>query len=389
MDQHVQSKVAVIRCTSYDVEEVYGAISAGLDALGGIGEYIGTEERVLVKPNFLTAAEAEKCVTTHPAVIKAVCRILSEAGYTKVGMGDSPGHGTSQHAAQKLGLAEADLYGAKLFEMSEERRVKFPEGRFCKEFYFAKEVTTADAIIGLCKMKTHMLERVTGAVKNMYGLVCGYRKAGGHVNYPTAMKFAGMAADIHRATPQRMHIMDAVTAMEGNGPASGTPVQMNMILISSDPVALDTVFCRLVYLKPELVPTNVQGELAGIGTFHEDRIEVLRIKRQEGLKEYVTEPCTMDELAASWGNPAFHVPREKEKLNILSLWSKLTGGARRPVIDPDKCIRCGMCVEHCPVEGKAVDFTKGRDHAPVYNYRKCIRCYCCQELCPQKAISVK
>ena len=46
---------------------------------------------------------------------------------------------------------------------------------------------------------------------------------------------------------------------------SGDPVAMNMILMSTDPVALDSVFARLVYLKPEMVPTNYHGEKMGLG----------------------------------------------------------------------------------------------------------------------------
>ena len=52
-------------------------------------------------------------------------------------------------------------------------------------------------------------------------------------------------------------------------------------------------------------------------------------------------------------------------------------------------MKCGVCVAHCPVPGKAVDFKNGRDKPPVYDYSRCIRCYCCQEMCPQHAIKVK
>ena len=56
----------------------------------------------------------------------------------------------------------------------------------------------------------------------------------------------------------------------------------------------------------------------------------------------------------------------------------------------EKCIHCGICVEHCPVPGKAVNFTtEDRNAPPSYDYSKCIRCYCCQEMCPQHAIKVK
>ena len=52
-------------------------------------------------------------------------------------------------------------------------------------------------------------------------------------------------------------------------------VPMRLLLLSDDPVALDSVFCRLVHLDPQLVPTNVQGEQMGLGTWREENIELL------------------------------------------------------------------------------------------------------------------
>lgn len=61
-----------------------------------------------------------------------------------------------------------------------------------------------------------------------------------------------------------------------------------------------------------------------------------------------------------------------------------------PRIVAQKCIKCGICVDACPVEGKALQFNDGkRTSPPVYNYSKCIRCFCCQEMCPKKAIDVE
>ncbi len=377
------STVVISICEDYEEERVYRSLKAAAEALGGLTAFVKPEERILVKPNFLSPAESEKVITTHPSVIKGLCRLLAEAGCGQVGVGDSPANGSCRTAFAKLKLTEEDLAGARILDMSEEVKTRFPEGRSCREFYFSREVTEADAIIGLCKMKTHMLERITGAVKNMYGLICGHRKAAGHVSYPTAVKFAKMLTDIHRATPQRLHFMDAVTAMEGNGPASGRPRHMGLILASADPVALDTVFCWLVHLAPEQVPTNIQGELAGLGHSHEADIRLLL------AEESGAAPISREELVSRFGQADFDVQREKDKLNVLSLWSRISGGKRKPVIDPDKCVRCGICVNHCPVEGRAVNFSDGTDRTPVYDYRKCIRCYCCQELCPQKAISVK
>ena len=379
-----RSKVIAVPCDSYDEEKVYNCIKLGVECLGGLESIIKQDERILVKPNFLFASAPEKAVTTHPSVIKAVLRLLKEFGCGKVKVGDSPGHGSGANALRMAGLTEETLYGAEPALMSENVHVDFPEGLACKEFDFCKEVVESDAIINVCKMKTHALERITGAVKNVYGFVCGHRKAAGHVKFPNDTVFARMLADIHRCTKPRLHIMDGIIAMEGNGPGSGTPTPMNMLLISADPVALDTVYCYLVNLDPEVVPTNSQGCRMGIGTDKEEEIEIIL------CEENNNGVVTRNELFERFGNGSFDVGRDKPPKTFLMRYSGfMTKLAKRPVIDKKKCVKCGVCVDHCPVPGKAVEFKNGKKEPPVYDYKKCIRCYCCQEMCPQHAIRAK
>ena len=382
-----RSKVIVIPCDSYDEEKVYNALKKGLLELGGLKSIVKPEEKILVKPNLLSAAIPDKAVTTHPSVLKAVYRLLSECGYENVKSGDSPGHGSCEGAMKLLGLNDDTMYGAKLTPMSENVHVDFSDGITCKEFDFCKEVVESDAIINVCKMKTHALERITGAVKNVYGFVCGYRKAAGHVKFPNDTVFARMLADIHRCTHPRLHIMDGIIAMEGNGPGAGTPTPMNVILISQDPVALDTVYCYLLNLDSELVPTNSQGCRMGIGTDKEDEIEIILCDPDESNTGTSGHIINKNELFEKYGNATFDVGREKPKNTFLMKYSGfMTKLARRPVIDKEKCVKCGICVDHCPVPGKAVEFKNGKSSPPVYDYKKCIRCYCCQEMCPQHAI---
>ena len=383
MSDNKKSRVVVIPCDDYDEEKVYERLKCGLDELGGIGRFIKPEEKVLVKLNLLSAAQPERAVTTHPSVAKAVLRLLNEAGCADVKYGDSPGYGTCESALRMLGIDE-ECFGARMTPMSEAEHVEFPEGMTCKEFDFCKEIVESDAIINVCKMKTHALERITGAVKNVYGFICGYRKAAGHVKFPNATVFARMLADIHRCTKPRLHIMDGIVAMEGNGPGSGTPTPMNVLIVSDDPVAVDTVFCYLVNLDPEIIPTNSQGMRMGIGTDNEDEIEIVLCGDGE------PRTVSKDELFEKYGNASFDVPRGKPRGTFLMRYSGfMTKLARRPMIDKSKCVKCGICVNHCPVPGKAVDFKNGKDNPPVYDYKKCIRCYCCQEMCPKHAISAR
>ena len=62
-------------------------------------------------------------------------------------------------------------------------------------------------------MKTHALERITGAVKNSYGFIYGLHKAKGHTLFPSADSFARMLIDLNQCVNPRLYIMDGITAV--------------------------------------------------------------------------------------------------------------------------------------------------------------------------------
>ena len=377
----MKSKVVLLPCKEYDEEKIYMLLKQGLDFLGGLENLIPKDTKILLKPNLLKKAEVEKAVITHPVVVGAFARILRENGYEHIVLADSCGHGTTQAVIRGTGM---DMYLEKshipAIDYSEGVKTAYPQGIQAKEFILPKELLEQDCVISLSKMKTHALERITGAVKNSYGFIYGFHKAKGHTQYPSADSFARMLIDLNKCVAPKLYVMDGIVAMEGNGPGSGDPVPMNVLLMSTDPVALDSVFSRLVYLKPEMVPTNYHGEKMGLGTWKEEEITLLtpdgKISMAEAVKKY--------------GNSDFHVDRTEVRKNI---WTRMAGALKifqkKPYIEADKCVRCGICVQSCPVPGKAVDFRKGKGKLPVYDYRKCIRCFCCQEMCPKKAIKVK
>lgn len=377
-----KSKVILIPCDTYDEEIVYEKLKTGIELLGGIDKFIGKKEKILLKPNLLKKAELDRAVITHPAVVGGFARLLREKGYENIILADSCGHGTTKRVIQGTGL-DVQLENLKIpaIDYSEGVEVKYPEGIQAKEFIMPKELVESDCVISLSKMKTHALERITGAVKNSYGFIYGLHKAKGHTLYPSADSFARMLIDLNACVKPRLFIMDGVVAMEGNGPGSGEPVPMNVLLFSEDAVALDSVFARLVHLKPELVPTNYHGEKMGYGVWQEDCIEIIT---PEGGMD-------MSFVVRRFGNSKFDVDRRE--IRTGGKWNKIAKALnlfqKKPYIEKDKCIKCGICVKSCPVPEKAVDFKKGRHLPPVYDYKKCIRCFCCQEMCPEKAIKVK
>ncbi len=369
------AKVALVRCDSY--LDAAAATKAALDLLGGVSAFVGKDERLLLKPNFLAKCPPEKACTTHPEVFRGVAEYLLDNGYSHLSYGDSPGHGDPAAIAKESGVgAVAEELGIPLADFSAGRTVSYPEGKAANEFVIANGVCDCDGIVNICKMKTHMLERITGAQKNIFGCVFGFNKGAAHVKYPSAALFAEMLADLNLMLKPRLHIMDAVYAMEGNGPQSGTPKKMGLILASSDSIALDTVFAKLVYLDPSLVPTNLIGAAMGVGIGSCDEIEVVTA---DGI-------ITVDKAQELYGDSEFDVYRDstdKGEISFLRPFKNLI--RRKPKIDKNLCVACGICVKSCPVEGSALTFKK-KGKPPVYDYNKCIACYCCQEMCPQKAI---
>jgi uncharacterized protein (DUF362 family)/NAD-dependent dihydropyrimidine dehydrogenase PreA subunit len=368
-----RSIVAVVRCDSYDLPLVHDALRRGIELLGGLDRYVRPGEQILLKPNILAGEGPERAVTTHPAVLEACVGLFRSAGAT-VRFGDSPGLEDALHAAQRSGLHTAGIRSGATFEpFSSGARMDNPEGDLVDSFPIAQAVHDCDGLINLPKMKTHQLTRITGAVKNVFGCIPGKRKALYHVQFQDVMVFSAFLAELGRRVRPRLHVMDGIVAMEGHGPRGGDPRPTKVLILSEDPVAVDATFCRLVALDPTYVPTIVAGHGAGLGHFRVADIE------------YVGDD------PASLVDPGFRLVRRPVYRNASYAHYPLIKNALlpRPAIDAARCVRCGICVEACPVPGKALRFQNGRRVPPTYDHPRCIRCYCCQEMCPHQAIETR
>lgn len=365
------SDVVVLKIEEYNVELIKKKLNEGLKLIGGIESIIPKDKNVLLKPNLLMGSTVDEAVTTHPAVFEAVIQIMLDHHYS-IGYGDSPGFGDPKKVANKAGLKNiADIYQIPLADFTNGYTAHFENGNVCKQFQIVNAFKEYEAVLNLPKMKAHALQRITGAIKNSFGLVHGFHKGMMHGRYSNAYNFAQMLIDMNNYLKVDLHIMDGIIAMEGNGPKNGHPTPMNVILISTDPVALDTVFCKLIDLDPTIIPTIQYGHESGLGS----------------LKDITLLGDSIETLI----NPNFDIDRTPLRLTENSKLKFLRQHVlRRPYIIEDNCKKCGLCVEVCPVEGKAINFVNDdKSNPPKYNYNDCIRCYCCQEMCPYSAIEIK
>jgi len=364
--------VAVVQCERYDPDLVYDAIKRGVDLLGGLDRCVLPGERILLKPNIVAGDAPEQAATTHPAVLATCVRLLNEGG-ARVTFSDSPALEPSTRAARHSGLLAAGVQnGAAYGRFSTGKSTCNPDGWLVSGFPVVEAVHEADGLINLPKAKTHQLTRITGAVKNVFGCVPGRRKAAYHVQFQDISDFCTLLVELSLCLCPRLHIADAIVAMEGNGPRSGDPTPVGVLVMSEDPVAVDATICRLVAVDPGFVPTNVIGQQLGLGTYRPDQLTFVGDPVERFVRRdfrVVRKPVCGNASYAYFG-----------AIKALLL--------PKPMIDRDRCVRCGLCIEACPVPGKAVEFESNhRDGPPRYDYQRCIRCYCCQEMCPRRAIT--
>ncbi|MFP4241829.1 MAG: DUF362 domain-containing protein [Chitinispirillaceae bacterium] len=366
----------LVRCDSYRESDLDAAVQRGLNLLGGAGKFASRGEKIIFKPNILWGTDPAKCVVTHPAVFRSVLLTFKNTG-AQLLYGDSPaGLQTPSGALRKCGHTEvANKLGVEMADFTHGVSVSHPRGITSKRLTIARGVTEADGLISLPKLKTHGLTRLTGAVKNQYGCVPGMVKGEYHARFPDVHDFSKLAADVCSLVNPRLYIMDAVMAMEGNGPQSGDPKKLGLLLFSTDPVALDAVAARIVDLDPAIVTTSEAGKNAGLGTFLKEEIELWG----DDIELFIRKDFRVVR------RPVLKMPKSRFLQEIKRVVNP------RPVIDAAQCTRCGRCIEVCPVEPKAVAWKKGKEKKvpPVYDYAECIRCYCCHEMCPSKAIHIR
>ncbi|MGZ3539415.1 MAG: DUF362 domain-containing protein, partial [Thermodesulfobacteriota bacterium] len=362
----MKSSVSIVKCKDYNEEKVIVALRESIHLIGGIQTFVNQGSRVLLKPNLLYGRSPEKAVTTHPSILKAMIQIVREAGGIP-SIGDSPSVGSLARAAEKSGIkAVADEMDCPLVEFN--RPVVPPDGgKIFKKLEIDRTVLETDVVINLPKWKTHAQMLLTLGVKNVFGCIPGPRKAQCHLMAgEDAKAFARILLDVHRIVQPSLTILDGIIGMEGNGPNSGHPISIGLILASGDSLSLDQIVCDLLGISRKSLLTNRVAFDQGLTR---GEIDVLGEKVEE-VKISSFQFPTLSRV--DWGLPGFLGRVLKNALTS------------KPAAVEEMCKNCDECTKICPASALT---RKGKDL--VFNYKQCIRCFCCLEVCQEGAISIR
>jgi uncharacterized protein (DUF362 family)/NAD-dependent dihydropyrimidine dehydrogenase PreA subunit len=329
------------------------------------------DKKVLVKPNLLGPFPPERGVTTDPRVISAIVQELKKCRPKEIVVGDNSGsiHFDPFKIAKITGIFDAsdgcyrniarEVVGVKI-------ESKFIEELFIskivKEAFISKIVKEADYVINVPKFKTHGLTTITGAIKNMFGIIPGGKKAKLHTFGRTIKGFAELLVDIYQIRIPDLNIMDAIIGMEGVGPTNGKTRVIDKIISSDNGISLDSVMAAMMGLKPYT-------------------IELLQVAKERNLGETDISNIIIDgelEVISGFKTPNSGILQRIRKIAVPHIFNF---ASVKPIVNHNKCKICKKCIEVCPAS--AMNLT---NKFPEADRKKCISCFVCEEHCPYGAI---
>ncbi len=239
------SRVAILRAGSYRVDLVdrlFRAASAcGLECKG---------KRVLIKPNLVEFAPGN-VIHTDVAVLAAAVELCERLGALEVQIGEGPGHRRdtmclAEQAGYRSGIQK---FEARFTDLNrDDVRAAGPFAGL-NQIYLPKTALAADIVISVARMKTHHWAGVTLSMKNLFGMVPG-SLYGWPKNQLHRLGIDRSVAELNRIFPRTFSIVDGIVGMEGNGPIQGKPKALGVMVMGTDPVAVDATCCRLMGIDP-------------------------------------------------------------------------------------------------------------------------------------------
>lgn len=359
--------VGIYKCEIYDeklIDDIIQKIFVDLK----LNDKIVRGMNVVLKPNLLAIRDEKTATTTHHLFTKSVAKKVISLGAKCTICDSPPGKYSSKNLSkvyEKLGYKEIENIGAILNLDTTSKLVNI-NGKCIKNIEIINPILNADLVINLPKLKTHAMMNLTCAVKNLFGIVAGERKAEVHSLYPDYNSFANAIIDISNYIKKQVTIVDSIYSMEGNGPNSGTPRNTGLIIASSNQFEIDYVVSKLIKLKLEDAYTVKNSIERGILS-NPKSIEIIGEKLEDIIIKDFKLP---DTISRKLFMRAFNLTKYIKPY---------------PVFDSKKCIRCKLCIDRCPVNALKLINNK----VVLKDKNKCIRCFCCSEHCPVHAVGIK
>ena len=267
-------------------KDVQENVTRVFDLMGGVTNLIKPNTTVVLKPNAGHAAPADFAVCTHPETVRAVIHEVRKANPKRIVIAESAAVGCdTMECYEACGIAEmAREEGVELYDIKREKDLINVAVRDYRSnithVKLPKLLLEAEHIINMPILKAHASMVFSGALKNIKGVVQDQVHTTMHrQNLTMAMM------DVWSVCRPDINIMDVMHAASGYSPHTPTPIELDCVMGSKDPVALDRIACELTGIDPDGVSYFKVADEAGLGTTNQADIEVVGDKVEDCYKK--------------------------------------------------------------------------------------------------------
>jgi uncharacterized protein (DUF362 family) len=221
---------------------------------------LSAKKPVLIKPNYINSKHPSTGITTDSRVIEGVVRFLKQRGIEEITIGEGSGFADTLEAFKAAGVdLVAERWGVRLVDLNKDAfvEVRPPNPLSLKKTRVAKTALES-TIISVPKLKPHRMATVTLSLKNMMGALAS--KGSMHTGW-----LSENIADLASVLRPDVSVVDGIIAGEGHE-TSGSPVEMDLVIAGTDPVAVDAVGSEVMGIPPTDVKHLLLAEKKGLGT---------------------------------------------------------------------------------------------------------------------------
>jgi len=258
--------VSVVKGNDPDV-----MVKEAIELLGGLASYVKPHQRIFIKPNVCGGVPGKSGSFTNLKVVTSTIELLQKMGVMiSVGEADSCMY-TADVMLKETGISETCYKtGVEVVNLSKGDMVKIavPNGYILNNLRVNRVVSDADVIISMPVMKTHMSTVVTLGMKTMFGILPERKKSRYHP------KLDHIIVDIVSALKPKLTIIDATTAMEGEGPFKGDLVDLGLLIAGNNVVSTDACAASIMGFDPASIDHLKLASEKDLGTINIDEIEI-------------------------------------------------------------------------------------------------------------------
>jgi len=244
-------------------------------------EAIPKEKPVLIKPNYINASHPSTGITTDSRVVEGVVNFLRQHRVKDVMIGEGSGFADTFKAFEIAGVKDlAEKLGVRLVDLNKDEFVEVrPAAPLALEKVKIAKTALESTIISVPKLKPHRMARVTLSLKNMMGAV----NPKGSMHNHLSEKIVDLASIVKPSVA----VIDGIIAGEGHE-TSGSPVEMNLVIAGTDPVAVDAVGAAVMGIPPESVKHLRLAEERQLGICDLKQIEIMGEPIEKVKKDFET-----------------------------------------------------------------------------------------------------